>query len=283
MNLRKCISMAMLDTRPSPIAGRWYPGNPQKLAESVDRYIHAAKLPDLEGQVMGVVAPHAGHLYSGPVAGHAFRAVQGQSPRLVVVLSPSHQYYIQPLLTSAHEAYQTPLGIVPIDRSLLTKLDTSLRSGHGYGLAAIQHDEEHSLEIELPFLQRAIQTEFQLIPIMIRDPGRGNVFALAQALAETLDPAETLLVASTDLSHFHQQSVAEKLDAEMLHRIEAFDPDGVLQAENEGKGFACGKAAVAAALWTARAWGADQVKLLNYATSGAITGDMNSVIAPDVA
>jgi len=270
--------MAMLDIRPSPIAGRWYPGNPQKLAESVDQYIRAAKLPDLDGQVIGVVAPHAGHLYSGPVAGHAFRAVQGESPRLVVVLSPSHQYYIQPLLTSAHEAYQTPLGIIPIDRSLLMKLDANLRGELGYGLTAIQYDEEHSLEIELPFLQRAIQTEFQLLPIMIRDPGRSNVFALAQALAKTLDPAKTLLVASTDLSHFYQQSVAEKLDTEILHRIEAFDPDAVLLAENEGKGFACGKAAVAAVLWTARAWGADQVKLLNYATSGAITGDMSSVV-----
>jgi hypothetical protein len=266
------------DIRPSPIAGRWYPGNPTRLAESVDNYLHDAQIPPLVGEIVGVVAPHAGHVYSGPVAGYAFSALLGLEPEVVAVLSPMHHPYFQALLTSGHQAYQTPLGIIPIDQKTLNNLNQQLNLELGYPLAPIRNDEEHSLEIELPFLQRILKKPFRLLPVMVRDVSEKVVRTLGIALAKTLAGQNALLVASTDLSHFYDQKEANLLDREMLRRLESFDPLAVLRAEDEGKGFACGRGAVAAVLWAARELGADQVKVLHYATSGDVTGDFSQVV-----
>ena len=160
---------ANLDVRPSPIAGQWYPGDPKRLSSSVDQYIHDAVLPELDGEVVAIVAPHAGHIYSGPVAGYAFAALRGLKPDLVAVVSPMHYPYNAPLLTTAHDAYETPLGIIRVDEEAVEALDGLLEPVLGYGLSRVRHDREHSLEIELPFLQRVIETEFQLLPVMVRD------------------------------------------------------------------------------------------------------------------
>jgi hypothetical protein len=269
---------AVSELRPSPIAGTWYEGRPKQLAAEIDGYLDKAVLPELEGQVIGVIAPHAGHRYSGGVAGHAFAAVRGRSFDLAAVIAPMHHPYAAPLLTTAHAAYATPLGPVPVDMDAVRALDGAVKARLGSGLAAVSNDPEHSLEIELPFLQRALNGEFKLLPVMVRaqDPGLSQV--LGEALAETLRDRNALLVASTDLSHFYPQSTANALDEEMLRRIESFSPNQVFAAEEEGKGFACGHAAVAAVLWAALALGADRVKRLNYATSGDVTGDHASVV-----
>ena len=269
---------AQIDLRPSPIAGQWYPGDPNTLAASVDRYIQAAKLPEINGDVVAVIAPHAGHVYSGPVAGHAFASVCGLEPELVAVISPMHQPYLQSLLTSAHEAYQTPLGIIPIEREAVDWLDKSLKNSLGFGLAAVRGDREHALEIELPFLQRALVSEFQLLPVMVRDHSPHVLQVLGDALAQVLKNRRSLMVASTDLSHFYPQQIAALLDQEMLRRIATFDPLAVLRAEEENKAFACGRGAAAAVLWASQALNADTVTVLNYATSGDVSGDKSQVV-----
>jgi AmmeMemoRadiSam system protein B len=267
-----------LDVRPSPIAGQWYPGDPRRLAASVDQYINDATLPELDGEVVAIVAPHAGHIYSGPVAGYAFAALRGLKPDLVAVASPMHYPLPQPLITTAHSAYQTPLGPIPIDADALKMLDAHLREILGMALSYVKRDPEHSLEIELPFLQRVLTSEFRLLPIMVRDVSAHVTRGLGMALARTLQGRNAILVASTDLSHFYNQKVANALDDEMLRRVEAFDPEGVLQAEDEGVGFACGRGALAAVLWAAKELGGDTVKILHHATSGDVTGDYSQVV-----
>jgi AmmeMemoRadiSam system protein B len=266
------------DLRPSPIAGQWYLGNATRLAESVDAFIEAAITPAIQGEVIAVIAPHAGHIYSGPVAGYAFAAVQGLKPDLVAIISPMHQPYPEPLLTSGHQAYQTPLGAIQIDRQAVQELNSLLESKLGFGTTPVRQDREHSLEIELPFLQQALDGEFSLLPVMVRDQSVRVTRALGLSLADVLKARNALLVASTDLSHFYPQEVANKLDKEMLRRIESFDPEAVLRAEAEGAGFACGRGAVAAVLWAARELGGDTVQILNHATSGDITGDYHQVV-----
>lgn len=266
--------MPMFDLRPSPIAGTWYPGNARALAASVDADLAAAKLPHLAGQVIGVIAPHAGYVYSGKVAGHAFAALRSTTADLVVVLSPYHNLASQGLLTTSHEAYVTPLGEVLVDSADLAELQQQLAEK----ISPITHDREHSLEIELPFLQRALKKPFKLLPIMMRAQEPQLARELGHALARVLKAKNALLVASTDLSHFYDQQTAARLDGEMLRRFEAFDPQGVFEAEHSGAGFACGHAAVAAMLWAARDLGANQVRVLNYATSGDVTGDYSSVV-----
>jgi len=267
-----------LNLRPSPIAGRWYEGQPKALANNIDNFLDKARIPELKGQVMAVVAPHAGHIYSGGVAGHAFAALRGQAPELVVIVSPMHQYYPQALITSSHDAYQTPLGPILIDRVAVAALNTILRSKLDIELTPVSHDPEHSLEIELPFLQRALASDFKLLPIMVRSQDAHILEQLGKSLAEVLKGKRFSLVASTDLSHFYDQQTAKSFDSEMLRQIEAFSPEGVLEAEKKGTGYACGHSAVATVLWACRGLGADTVKLLKYATSGDVTGDYMSVV-----
>ena len=266
-----------LDVRPSPIAGTWYPGDAAALAASVDGYLSQARVEPLEGRLIGVVAPHAGHQYSGGVAGHAFRLLVGLAPEVVVVVSPFHAVHPAPLLTSAHQAYATPLGSVPVDHERLERLGAQLRRA-GHDLEGLRRDREHALEIELPFLQRALDRPFRLLPLMVRSHERQTVEALGHALAEVLEGAAAVLVASSDLSHFYPDPLARRFDSALLRRLEAFDPAGVLAAEEQGLGFACGRGAIAAVLWAARDLGADHVRVLHHATSGDVTGDRSSVV-----
>ncbi len=270
--------MALTDLRPSPIAGTWYEGEPDRLARAVDGYLDAADVPALDGEVVAVISPHAGHRYSGAVAGYAFSPLRGKSFDLVAVISPFHNLAYQPLITTAHSAYVTPLGQIATDKEALFQLDSLLKPQIGFGLSPIARDKEHSLEIELPFLQRALAGDFKLIPVMVRAQEPEIARRLGLALAQVLENKNALLVASTDLSHFYDQQTANALDAEMLKRFESFQPEKIFEAERTGKGFACGHAAVAAALWAARALGADKVQILHHATSGDVTGDFSQVV-----
>lgn len=267
-----------LDTRPSPIAGRWYPADPEELAQNVDFYISQASLPEIQGEMIAIIAPHAGHIYSGPVAGYAFAAVKNLRPDVVAVVSPMHYPYANAFITSAHTAYSTPLGEIMIDQTAIEELDRLMLHNHSEPIKRVGRDPEHSLEIELPFLQRALPTNFTLLPLMVRETDPSRLENLGVNLARTLHNRQSLLVASTDLSHFYPQATAEKLDREMLRRIATFDPLAVLRAEDEGVGYACGRGAVAVILWAARELGANHVQILHYATSGDVTGDFHQVV-----
>lgn len=270
--------MTLVNIRPSPIAGTWYEGDPVRLARAVDAYLDAAHVPALDGETVAVIAPHAGHRYSGPVAGYAFAPLRGRTFERVAVVSPFHNFDVHPLLVAAHSAYSTPLGEIAVDKESLLELDVVLKSELGFGLTPIARDREHSLEIELPFLQRALTGGFSLIPVMIRGQEPAVARGLGLALAQVLKDKNALLVASTDLSHFYDQQTANRLDAEMLKRFESFQPEKIFEAERTGKGFACGHAAVAAVLHAARELGADRVQVLHYATSGDVTGDFSQVV-----
>lgn len=263
--------------RPSPLAGTWYEADPDALTRSVDAYL-AAKLPSLPGEVIALIAPHAGLRYSGGVAGYAFAAARGLAPERVAIISPMHHLYAQPLLTSAHSAYQTPLGDIPVDAASIADLDAYLCDSLGFGLTPVANDPEHAIEIELPFLQRTVKPGFALLPVMMRSQTLEIARAVGAALAETLRGKNALLVASTDLSHFYKQAIAKQLDTAMLAQVAAFSPEGVCDVQQSGKGEACGFGALAAVLWAARALGADTVKLLARATSGDVTGDLHRVV-----
>ncbi len=265
------------EIRPSPIAGTWYTGDPNRLRQQVDEYLSSAELPEIEGQVVAIIAPHAGHRYSGRTAGYAFASVLGQQRDLVAVISPMHAGYPANLLTSGHQAYGTPLGPVRIDQAALARLDEILVQ-EGMPLTPIVNDKEHSLEIELPFLQRALANDFKLLPVMVRSQSPLVARRLGHALAQVMQERNGLMVASTDLSHFYPEELAQKLDDEMLRRIHNFSPDELFNAERSGMGFACGVAAVAAVLWAARELGASMVEILHHSTSGDETGDYSSVV-----
>lgn len=271
----------MLDVRPSPIAGQWYEADPEMLARNVDEYLEEAQLPELDGEVIAVIAPHAGHTYSGVIAGYAFAALRSRRPDLVAVIAPMHHPYFEPLITTAHDAYSTPLGDVPVDKDAMLELDVILKSELGFGLSPVSNDKEHSIEIELPFLQRLFSSEkskWKLLPVMVRAREPEVSQGLGKALAKVLRDKNFALVASTDLSHFYNHKTALNYDRTMLNEIESFNPEGAFDVERAGKGFACGLGAFTAVMWASRELGADKVKLLRHATSGDVTGDYSSVV-----
>lgn len=260
--------------RPALYAGTWYPGTPEALGRAVDRYVDQARVEPLPGELVAVVVPHAGYIYSGPVAGYAYRALQeaGASLDTVVLVGPSHRYYLDGYGITAVEAYETPLGQVPLDADLIAALAGELGM-----LMLLSRDEEHSLEIQLPFLQRVLG-DFRLVPIMMGDQSWEACQELGQALGRVLKGRSALLVASTDLSHYHDYGRAVALDRLVLERVAAFDPKGLVDLLQRGRAEACGGGPLAAAMLAAKALGADQARVLHYANSGDITGDRSHVV-----
>lgn len=271
-----------MDIRPSPISGHWYPGHSAALAESVDKFLNTAQVSPHHQKIIGVIAPHAGHLYSGAVAGYAFQSVRGLEIDTIAIACPSHFHDDGALITSSHEAYETPLGIVAVDQNLVEELRNelakSLNKDKSDSLVPIRCDHEHAIEIELPFLQRVFGDGFSLVPIMMRDQSERISQALGGALAKILRGKKVLIVGSSDLSHFYPDNIAKQLDKEMLKQIDAFDPRGVLKAEETGRGFACGHGAIAATLWASHDLGATHAKVIKHATSGDVSGDRSSVV-----
>jgi AmmeMemoRadiSam system protein B len=244
----------------------------------VDEYLASAELPEIPGEVLAVVSPHAGHRYSGPVAGYAFAAVRERRPDVVVIASPMHQPYHSPVLTTAHAGYRTPLGAVPVHQQALAEITAGLQEEAGLEIEAVSRDQEHSVEIILPFLQRVFRHDFHFVPLMIRSRDAGAMRLLGSVMADVLRDRECLLVASTDLSHFYSAEEAERLDSTIIQHIVDFHPHDLFKAEENQQGFACGKSALAAVMWAARGLGATRAHHLHYAHSGHITGDTTQVV-----
>jgi|MTBAKSStandDraft_2_1061841.scaffolds.fasta_scaffold00374_43 AmmeMemoRadiSam system protein B len=270
-----------VNIRPSPIAGSWYPANPVHLRESLNVYLDKAKAPTYSGKIRALILPHAGHYYSGQTAAYALKAIGGQQYSRVIILSPSHNYYPGDVLTSAHDAYQTPLGMVPVDKSSLLSLSTEL-THQGFSLNAIRNDREHSIEIELPFLQVLLPDGFQLIPLMLMDQSLSTAKALSAELTNLIlsfpENEPTLLIASSDLSHFYQQSQANRLDHRLIDSLQNFDPTIFYALKATHKAEACGYGAIATVLLAAKKLGASQVTIADYHTSGDISQDFGSVV-----
>ena len=267
-----------MDIRPSPIAGQWYNGDSVELANEIDGYVGNAKLPGIIGKVLGIVVPHAGHRYSGQVAGYGFAAIKNEKPDIVVIVSPMHHPYRENFLVSNHDAYATPLGILPVDRDLVEMTSRYLVEGGSAPLTGVSFDTEHSVEIELPFIQRIYTHAFRFLPIMIKSQAQSETRALGTALAKLLQGKKSILIASTDLSHFSSQPIAEQLDQQMLQAITALSPDQMYDLQRRDRGFACGLGAVSAVIDCCTLLGANKAVLLKQATSGDVTGDFSSVV-----
>ena len=264
--------------RPSPIAGSWYPGSKDALHTAVAQYLENEAIPAIDGKVFGLIVPHAGYFYSGSTAGYAYHCVQAESYDICAVFSPLHDYQPFDFLTTLHTAYNTPLGDVPVATSQVNEIDEDMQTHSDLFLQRIGLDREHSLEIQLPFLQVALKDSFELVPIMVRTHHSGTLQNAAKSIAKVLTGKRVLIIASTDLSHFYTQREANQFDGVMTSHFTRFDPQGVLDAEANQQGFACGAGAVALALWTTQLLGAKHVTLLHHTTSAEASGDTSSVV-----
>ena len=257
------------------VAGTFYPGESEELASTVDLLLDAAGPQDVSGDIVALIAPHAGYVYSGGVAAHAYAAVRGQEYDTVIVVAPSHRVAFRGASVFDGSSYETPLGRVSVDREVVDAL-----RGLGLGFDPRAHAQEHSLEVQVPFLQRSLEP-FTIVPIVMGEQSEASVRTLGAAIARVVSDrsdSRFLLVASTDLSHYHSQKEASALDAVAVESVEAFDPEELLRALSRGECEACGGGPTAAVLVAARELGADRADVLKYATSGDVTGDMSQVV-----
>ena len=270
--------MKIKELRPSPIAGRWYPNDTEELRRTIRRYLANVERKAKQEEIVSIIVPHAGYIYSGQVAAEAYARLKGVKFDTVVICSPFHAYHPADILTSAHDAYSTPLGNVRVDKKTIEKLNVIFSGTGENDILPIAYDGEHSLEIQLPFLIDVIGVDFDLIPLMIRSHEFNVLERLAGALVEVLKDKKVLFVASTDLSHFYSAGQAHELDMFMINAMLEMDARKVLLAEKNSKGFACGAGAVATVLEVSKLLGAKEGELFQYATSGNVTGDTTNVV-----
>jgi MEMO1 family protein len=259
--------------RPAAVAGLFYPGDPVKLSETI-----AAMIPpgadEVSPAVRGIIAPHAGYAYSGPTAARAYGRLVRGAYDAVVVVAPSHKEFFEGVSVFGGDAYITPLGTIPLDAGLR---DALLAAAPFVRVSDAGHRGEHAIEVHLPFLQSVLGT-FSLLPLVIGRQSPPNCFALGEALGGILRNRRALLVASTDLSHFHGESEARDIDAVMMNDVRAFDAPALMSHLSEGATEACGGGPVVAVLTALKCLGATRVDVADYATSGDVTGDRRSVV-----
>jgi hypothetical protein len=260
--------------RESVIAGTWYPGHPERLTREIRGYLSRTRVPDLPGRLVGLIAPHAGYMYSGPVAAHAYKVLEGKPFSRVVILAPSHRAYFNGASIYHLGGYRTPLGVVPLDRELV---DALLEKRDLFSYVPQAHAQEHSLEIQLPFLQVVLK-DFRLTPILLGDVSYEDCRAIAQALTQVIGERPVLLVASTDLSHYYSYEEARRLDGKVLELVERFDPESLHAALQKRECEACGAGPLVTTLCAARALGATRAHVLHYANSGDVTGETRGVV-----
>jgi AmmeMemoRadiSam system protein B len=260
--------------RAPAVAGMFYERSPVALGKNIDEMLNRVQLPKVEGTVRAVVSPHAGYVYSGFTAAHAYKLLEGRKYDCVIAVGPSHREYFDGISIYSGDAYETPLGKVPINHEVRSEL---LQGEKNIVASVAGHRSEHSLEVQLPFLQRVLK-EFSVVPIIMGDQRRQLCEQLSVALARVMANKNVLLVASSDLSHFHAYDEAVLLDTRVIQALERFNSD-VFIDELEKKSFeACGGGPIAVAMKTAQQLGANRAEVLHYCNSGDITGDKSGVV-----
>ncbi|MEM0359188.1 MAG: AmmeMemoRadiSam system protein B [Candidatus Hadarchaeales archaeon] len=268
--------------RSPAVAGTFYEGERDSLLSQIEWcYTHPhgpGKLPSpqkKEGKILGLVSPHAGYMYSGPVAAHGYYFLASFQPETVVILGPNHTGMGSGVSLSPHRAWRTPLGEVEVDRTLSRSLAEECGMAD---LDELAHRYEHSIEVQLPFLQHLFGSSFKLVAICMMFQDEKTSEEVGGALAKVLKNKKAVIIASTDFTHYEPQERARKKDEKALKRIVALDWKGLLRTVEEEDISMCGYGPVAAMLRACLELGAKEGKLLKYATSGDTAGPMLEVV-----
>jgi hypothetical protein len=271
------------NVRPAAVAGSFYPADPKQLSAMIDDLLARVSGPAISEPILAAVAPHAGYPYSGPVAAYTYAALKGRKYSRVIIIAPSH--YVSFAFTSIYggDAYSTPLGNVPVDKTFahqLAKMSATMQ------LSSQGHDPtsaggEHAVEVQLPWLQKVLGN-FEIVPIVMGDQSYESSRALGVALAKLIksDPkgGETLVLASSDLSHYHTYDDAVKIDRKTLSALQSWDYFSMSRNFQTRTWEACGGAPIVASMIYAERMGANRARILKYENSGDVTGDHARVV-----
>lgn len=256
--------------RHSTVAGSWYPGTKDGLTRAVDGYLANVSQPPVGGELLALISPHAGYSYSGQTAAHAYHQLQGRRVDIVVLVGPSHRTWVSQHSTSTEDAYETPLGLVALDRAFIDELSGRMLLGR------IQGDREHSLELQLPFLQRQLG-EFLMVPILMRSDDPAAALSLAHDLAGVIrersaDGKRVLLVASSDLHHIENYEQVVRRDREVVDAIAAYDLERLASLFAALDCSVCGRMPILTVMHAARDLGATAAEVLHQTNSGDVSG-----------
>ncbi len=264
--------------RKSVCAGSWYDHRPEVLTRQLEDFLLQAETDAPTDGIIGLIAPHAGYAYSGKIAARAYRLVFGKDYETVIIIGPSHQYGFRGCSIYPKGGYETPLGIAEVDEVLASELSQA----SGFKYIAQAHAKEHSVEMQVPFIQK-ILPHAKIVPIVMGVPSKKTISSLAAAFSQTLRGKKALIVASTDLSHFFTKEKANTVDAETLSLIETLDTDTIIKKMGRQENIMCGGGPVAALLLYAKQMGDPKVNILKYADSSQVGGDESKVVGYAVA
>jgi len=254
-------------------AGQFYPLHPERLTTAIGSYLATAHLLPQLGRIVGLISPHAGYEYSGRVAASGYRQIQGGDFSTVVLLAPSHAEIFPGVSIYNGDAYLTPLGSVPVDQQVAKEI--SSRSSLIYlselGHRTILERAEHSLEVQLPFLQVVLKSEFKIVPMVIHDFDEHICENVAAAIVAAL-PEKSLIIASSDLYHGYSYDEAVQSDERTLASIEKGDPAAFIEGIQSGSTMACGAGPIAVLMAACRQLGADRISILARTNSSDVTG-----------
>ena len=264
----------MAQRREPIVAGSFYPGQEAALVEMLDDLLGEGDLNEtpLPGPI-GLIAPHAGYVYSGGVAAAGYREVgRVGRPEWAIVLGANHTGYGRPVSLAQGGTWRTPLGDAPIATEVADRLVAC-----GAEVSEVAFAREHSVEVQLPFLQVLFGAEIPFVPIAVMAPPLERLVALGDCFAETARGRAGLIVASSDFTHYEPDGVAREADRRALERILALDVDGFWQLLTRERLSICGGGAIALLMTVARALGLEP-RLVSYATSGDVSGDRSAVV-----
>jgi AmmeMemoRadiSam system protein B len=259
--------------RHQQVAGYFYPADKEKLQRDISLMLETSKPKNVYNKIFGIVSPHAGYVYSGNTAASAYNLIKGKNYKTVIVISPSHSEYFPGISIYDGDAYETPLGIVELNQQMIDKLvdNTKIIFRGQQG-----HRKEHALEVQIPFLQSVLK-DFKIVPIVMGDQGKMFVDELAEKISKVVDD-ETLVVASSDMSHFYSSEEADRLDSVVERRINDFDFEGLLKDLEARKCEACGGGPIGVMMKAASKKNINKAVVINRSDSGDIIGDNSEVV-----
>lgn len=263
------------------VAGAFYPADKNSLQQMVEGYLANTKAPRINEPILALIAPHAGYVYSGQVAAESYAQLRGRKIKRVVVIAPSHFEHFRGVSIYDGDAYATPLGNISVDktfaRELSQKSEVLFLGSRGHDPASSGRGE-HSLEVQLPFLQ-VVLDDFKLVPVIMGEQSYETCRALALTLAGMIRDKETIIIASSDLSHYHAYAEAAAMDKKVLDAVHEWDYYNLSRNLQARIWEACGGGPIVTAMMAAERLGATEASLLRYANSGDVpAGDKSRVV-----
>jgi len=262
------------------VAGQFYPGEREELSQMIDEFLENAKVPKIEGEIFGILVPHAGYIFSGPVAAHCYKAIQGKNFGAVILIGDSHYEYFDGVSVWDRGEWETPLGRVKVDEELAKEI---MNFSKRFFVKDSAHLFEHSLEVQIPFLQKVLKN-FKILPLIFGSEDK-DWKELAKAILKSMEKKKILVVASSDLSHYPPYEIAQKADKRTIEGILSSDPEKFKEKIEtleklfpDVDTFACAQDTIKTILEISKNL-KGKAKLLNYQNSGdTIYGEKSQVV-----